>query len=173
LNISELASIYHLPNQTVETPNIVWSGFKKGEPPANLPLETNTPTETLTAIGATNFRNVYSNFGIKIDDRRRHVYIIGKSGTGKSTLIENMAIDDVYEGRGVIIVDPHGELAEKVLSCVPAERVKDVIIFDPADRAYPVAFNLLEMVDDDFKGMVASGSWEFSRKFSVIHGDLD
>lgn len=167
-NISELASIYHLPNQTVETPNIVWSGFKKGEPPANLPLDSNTPAETLTAIGSTNFRNVYADFGIKLDDRRRHIYIIGKSGTGKSTLIENMAIDDVYEGRGVIIVDPHGELAEKILSCVPTERIKDVIIFDPSDRGFPVAFNLLEMVDDDFKGMVASG---FVGIFKKIFGE--
>lgn len=168
LNITELASIYHLPNQTVETPSIVWSGSKKGEPPANLPLEENTPPEDLTVIGMTNFRNDYRKFGIKLDDRKRHVYMIGKSGTGKSTLIENMAIDDVYEGRGVIVVDPHGELADKVLSCIPDERVADVIVFDPADRAYPIAFNLLEAVEDDFKGMVASG---FVGIFKKIFGD--
>lgn len=167
-NIAELASIYHLPNQTVATPNIVWSGSKKGEPPANLPLSENTPSVDLTVIGVTNFRNVYREFGIKRDDRRRHVYIIGKSGTGKSTLIENMAVDDVVEGRGVIIVDPHGELADKVISCVPDDRINDVIVFDPADRAYPIGFNLLETVEDDFKGMVASG---FVGIFKKIFGD--
>lgn len=168
LNINELASIYHLPNETVETPNIVWSGSKKGEPPANLPLTDNTPQTDLTVIGATNFRNVFRSFGIKREDRKRHIYIVGKSGTGKSTLIENMAVDDVATGRGVIVVDPHGELADKVLACVPNERIQDVIVFDPADRAYPIAFNLLEHVEDDFKGMVASG---FVGIFKKIFGD--
>lgn len=156
-NIGELASLYHFPHKSVETPSIVWSGSKKGEPPANLPLSENTPPEDLTIIGETTYRNVHRKFGIKRDDRRRHIYIIGKSGVGKSVLMENMAIDDVLENRGVIIVDPHGELAEKVLSCVPDNRINDVVVFDPADRAYPIAFNLLEHVEDDFKGMVASG----------------
>lgn len=167
-NIEEMASVYHLPHKTVETPNIVWSGSKKGEPPANLPLSDNTPAEELTVIGITNFRNVFKKFGIKKDDRKRHIYIIGKSGVGKSVLIENMAIDDVVENRGLIVVDPHGELADKVLACVPDERVEDVIVFDPSDRAYPIAFNLLESVEDDFKGMVASG---FVGIFKKIFGD--
>ncbi len=156
-NISELASLYHFPHETVSTPNIVWSGAKKGEPPANLPLQDNTPKDDFTTIGETTFRNVFKLFGIKRDDRRRHVYIIGKSGVGKSVLMENMAIHDIHQGEGVIIVDPHGEFAEKVLACIPKERENDVIVFDPADRSYPIAFNLLENVDDDFKGMVASG----------------
>jgi len=167
-NIAELASIYHLPHASVATPNIVWSGSKKGEPPANLPLKDNMPDTDLTIIGETNFRNVFRVFGIKRDDRRRHIYIVGKSGTGKSTLIENMAINDVCEGRGVIVVDPHGELADKVLSCIPDNRVNDVIVFDPSDREYPVAFNLLEHVDDDFKSIVASG---FVGIFKKIFGD--
>ena len=156
-NNGELASIFHFPHQTVSTPNIVWSGSKKGEPPANLPLIENTPPSTLTTLGETNFRNINKKFGIKLDDRRRHIYIIGKSGVGKSVLMENMALDDVWEGRGVIVVDPHGEFAEKVLACIPDNRKEDVVVFDPADRAFPVAFNLLEHVEDDFKGMVASG----------------
>ncbi|MEI7792575.1 MAG: DUF87 domain-containing protein [Candidatus Berkelbacteria bacterium] len=167
-NIAELASIYHFPHSSVATPNIVWSGSKKGEPPANIPLQDNTPADELTVIGETNFRNIFKIFGIKKDDRRRHVYIVGKSGVGKSVLIENMAHDDVMEGRGVIIVDPHGELADKILSCVPENRIEDVVVFDPSDRDYPVAFNLLENVDDDFKSIVASG---FVGIFKKIFGD--
>ncbi|MFA7253457.1 MAG: type IV secretion system DNA-binding domain-containing protein [Patescibacteria group bacterium] len=156
-NIAELASIYHFPHMSVATPSIVWSGAKKGEPPANLPLQETTAEDELTVIGETNFRNVFRVFGIKKDDRRRHIYIVGKSGVGKSVLIENMAKDDVYKGRGVIIVDPHGELADKVLACIPENRIGDVVVFDPADREFPVAFNLLESIDDDFKPIVASG----------------
>ena len=167
-NIGEMASLFHFPHESVTTPNIVWSGAKKGEPPANLPLLENTPPEELTIVGETNFRNEYIKFGIKQDDRRRHIYVIGKSGVGKSVYLENMAIDDVWKGKGVIVVDPHGEFAEKILSCVPDHRVEDVVVFDPADRGYPVAFNLLENVDDDFKGMVASG---FVGIFKKIFGN--
>jgi len=168
LNISELAAIYHLPHQTVETPHIVWAGSKKAEPPSNLPMVDTVEAKQITILGETNFRNVYRKFGIKLDDRRRHIYMVGKSGVGKSVLMENMAMDDIREGRGVIIVDPHGELADKVLNCIPDERINDVAVFDPADRAYPIAFNLLEKVEDDFKGMVASG---FVGIFKKIFGE--
>lgn len=167
-NISELASVYHFPHSSVSTPNIVWSGSKKGEPPANLPMRSNTPLEDFTVLGETNFRNAYVEFGIKRDDRRRHIYIVGKSGVGKSVLIENMAITDVLKGSGVVIVDPHGELAEKILACIPDERVDDVVVFDPSDREFPIAFNLLEAVDDDFKSLVASG---FVGIFKKIFGN--
>lgn len=168
LNISELAAIYHLPHQTVETPHIVWAGSKKSEPPSNLPLVEQLDSTQLTVLGETNFRNVFRKFGIKLDDRRRHCYIVGKSGTGKSTLIENMSIDDVYENRGLIVVDPHGDLVDKLISCIPDHRIKDVVVFDPSDRAFPIAFNLLGKVEDDFKGMVASG---FVGIFKKIFGE--
>ena len=167
-NIAELASIYHLPHESVSTPNIVWSGSKRGEPPANLPLRGSMPSEDFTVIGETNFRNIFQEFGVKRDDRRRHIYIIGKSGVGKSVLIENMAVNDMYAGRGIIAVDPHGDLVDKLLSCVPDDRIDDVIIFDPSDRNYPIAFNLLDQVSDDFKGIIASG---FVGIFKKIFGD--
>jgi CxxC-x17-CxxC domain-containing protein len=105
----------------------------------------------------TNFRNQERVFGIKEDDRRRHMYVIGKTGVGKSNLLENMAIQDIRNGKGVCYVDPHGEGAEKILKAIPPERINDVVYFNPADSEYPVAFNILESVDEDKKNLVASG----------------
>ncbi len=156
-NIEELASIFHLPNVSVETPSIVWAGSKKGEPPADLPIEENVAEDQLTIFAKTDFRHIERKFGIKIPDRRYHMYAIGKTGTGKSTLLENMVIDDMQEGRGLAVVDPHGDLIEHLMHYVPDERIKDVVVFSPADRLYPVGFNLLENVDPELKNIVASG----------------
>ena len=105
----------------------------------------------------TNFRNQERKFGIKEDDRRRHMYAIGKTGMGKSNMLENMAIQDIRAGHGVCYVDPHGEGAEKMLRAVPANRINDVVYFNPADKDFPIAFNILEAVDEDKKNLVASG----------------
>jgi CxxC-x17-CxxC domain-containing protein len=105
----------------------------------------------------TNFRNQEVKFGIKKDDRRRHVYIIGKTGVGKSNVMENMAIQDIRNGEGVCYVDPHGEGAEKMLKAIPSNRINDVVYFNPADTEFPIAFNILEAVDESKKNLVASG----------------
>ncbi|MFZ5982705.1 MAG: type IV secretory system conjugative DNA transfer family protein, partial [Patescibacteria group bacterium] len=105
----------------------------------------------------TNFRNQERIFGIKRDDRRRHMYVIGKTGMGKSNMLENMAIQDIRNGEGVCVVDPHGEFAEKMLRAIPDERVNDVVYFNPADSEFPIAFNILEAVDEDKKNLVTSG----------------
>lgn len=157
MNIEELASIYHLPNASVETPNIAWAGSKKGEPPTNLPAEGVVSPDELTLFAMTDFRGHRQKFGMKLKDRRQHMYAIGKSGTGKSTMLENMAIDDIRKGRGVCIVDPHGDFINHVLDAIPASRINDVIYFNPADRDYAIGFNLLENVDPQLKNIVASG----------------
>ena len=97
------------------------------------------------------------DFGIKIDDRRRHVYIIGKTGMGKTVMLENMAIQDIQSRRGVGIVDPHGEFAEKMLDFVPKNRINDVIYFNPADLDFPIAFNVMEKVDFAHRHLVSAG----------------
>ncbi len=157
LNVEELATIYHLPNTTVTTPNIYWVRSKKVEPPNDLPTPKSVPEHDFTMLGKTNFRGSNQEFGIKTLDRRRHIYIIGKTGMGKSTLLENMIFSDIQAGKGVGVVDPHGDLADAVLNFVPSRRTNDVVLFDPSDRDYPVAFNMLENIDPALNTIVCSG----------------
>ncbi|MBF8281033.1 MAG: hypothetical protein HW383_806 [Candidatus Magasanikbacteria bacterium] len=111
----------------------------------------------INVFAQTNFRNQMRKFGIKLDDRRRHMYVIGKSGTGKTTMLENMVLNDIYSGHGVGVVDPHGDFAEKILDFIPSERVNDVIYFNPADFDHPIGFNILETVDANHRHLIASG----------------
>lgn len=157
LNTEELATIYHMPNMTVATPNIYWVKSKKVEPPTDIPTLKNTNETDLTSLGKTNFRGVNEAFGIKGQDRRRHMYIIGKTGMGKSTLLENMIFSDIQRGKGVGVIDPHGDLSDAVLNFIPSNRTNDVIVFDPSDREWPIAFNMLENVDPAFNTIVCSG----------------
>ncbi len=154
LSQEELATMFHLPTQTVSTPKIAWVENAKLEPPADLPDDSE---KDVTLLGQTNFRNHSVKYGIRPDDRRRHVYIIGKTGMGKSTLLENMIFSDILAGKGVAVIDPHGDLAEAVLRFVPKKRTNDVILFDPADKDFPVAFNILEGKNPEQRGLIASG----------------
>lgn len=111
----------------------------------------------ITPFAYTDFRNQPRKFGIKLDDRRRHVYVIGKTGMGKSVLLENMISHDVRAGHGLAVTDPHGDLVEKILDVIPSHRVNDVVYFNPSDVDYPIAFNPLESVDSKYRHLVASG----------------
>lgn len=111
----------------------------------------------ITFFAKTNFRNQETSFGIKADDRRRHIYIVGKTGMGKTNLLENLVIQDIKNGRGVCYIDPHGDTSEKLLKAIPSSRINDVIYFNPADAEFPIAFNILEAVSEDKKNLVASG----------------
>src|SRR3989339_787474 len=105
----------------------------------------------------TNFRNQRLKFGIKTDDRRRHMYLIGKTGMSKSTVMENMIIQDIANGEGVALVDPHGDLAEKIIDYIPSHRINDVVYFNPADFEFPIAFNVIESNSLEHKHLIASG----------------
>ncbi len=155
LNIEELASIFHLPNISVETPTISWTASSQGEPPENLPIVGSE--RDISVFAETRFRDQITQFGLKADDRRRHVYAIGKTGMGKTNMLENMVLADMEAGRGLAVVDPHGDFVENILEHIPANRVNDVIVFNPADRDFPIAFNIFERVDKDAKSLVASG----------------
>ena len=118
----------------------------------------------ITLLAQTNFRNQRVKFGIKTDDRRRHMYVIGKTGTGKTEMLENMALADIKAGHGLGIIDPHGEFAEKILELIPESRMDDVIYFNPADINYPIAFNPLEVADPELRHLVASGIMSVFKK---------
>ncbi|MFA5000304.1 MAG: type IV secretory system conjugative DNA transfer family protein [Patescibacteria group bacterium] len=137
LNSEELASVFHLPLRTTETPNILWLTAKIAPAPNNIPTEG-------IALGENIYRGVKQEIRMKRADRRRHTYIIGKSGTGKSVLLANMAIQDIENGEGVCVLDPHGDLIQDILDRVPPERAEDVIIFSPGDLERPLALNLLD-----------------------------
>ncbi|MBU1291885.1 type IV secretion system DNA-binding domain-containing protein [Patescibacteria group bacterium] len=110
----------------------------------------------ITVFAKTNFRNKETVFGIKRRDRRQHMYVIGKSGTGKTELLKNIALQDIQNGEGVCIVDPHGEFVEEVVDKIPSNRVNDVVYFNPADTEYPIGFNVLQVTDEKYKHLVSS-----------------
>src|SRR3989344_5519846 len=108
-------------------------------------------------FATTNFRNSSRVFGIKTADRRNHMYVVGKTGTGKTTLLRNMMISDIMAGNGVAVVDPHGEFAESILDYVPENRIDDVVFSNPADLDFPIAFNAVEKVEANERHLVSSG----------------
>lgn len=158
LNIEELASVFHLPHTNVETPNIVWASNKTAEPPAKLPVITGNDAidENISAFGMTNFRGINHQFGMLRSDRSRHVYIIGQTGAGKSGTLELFALSDIFHGHGYAIIDPHGDFAIDNLRFIPGSRLKDVVYFNPADTAYPLGFNPLEVTDPSMKTNISS-----------------
>ncbi len=147
MNTEEITSLFHFPSGHVETPNIVWLAAKKISPPAELPTEG-------CLVGYNDFRNMYRDIYLTDEDRRRHVYIIGQTGTGKSQLQINMVIQDMVNGKGLCFIDPHGDTIDSILEFVPKERAEDVIIFDPSDIERPVALNMMEFERPEQKGLV-------------------
>lgn len=163
LTTDELCGLVHLPTSYVKTPQINWVSAHAFEPPSNLPivdpdLTDNIKVENeLTPIWITNFRWTNISFGIGPSDRRRHIYVLWKTWMWKSTLLENMIIDDIRKGRGVAVIDPHGDLAEWVIWFIPKNRTNQTIIFDPSDKNWPIAFNMLDEVSPEHRPLVASG----------------
>lgn len=160
LNTLELATIYHFPNSMMHMPNIVWGKRLNLDTPENLPVNLrilDNDKQRVNFFGKTKYKNQDTVFGIKDEDRLRHMYIIGKTGTGKSTMIENMAIDDIRKGKGVGVLDPHGTTIQHILQFTPKKRVKDVCYFNPADPEYSYPLNILEIDNPNQKELVVSG----------------
>ncbi|HAG27328.1 TPA: hypothetical protein DCG61_00885 [Patescibacteria group bacterium] len=144
LNTEELTSLWHLPTPLLETPNIKWLLSKKAPPPINLAPE-----------GLLLGRNIYRGIETKVhmarEDRRRHMYILGRTGVGKTEVMKYMAVQDIANGEGLCIIDPHGDFIEDVLPHVPKSRAEDVILFDPFDTERPMGLNMLEVTHDSHK----------------------
>ncbi|MBI2074654.1 MAG: type IV secretion system DNA-binding domain-containing protein [Candidatus Levybacteria bacterium] len=172
LNAQELATIWHPPGFLMAgVKNIAWGKTLSGEPPENLPTAltaTDEQKKDINFFATTNFKNQETIFGIKSADRRKHVYIIGKTGAGKSTLIANMAIDDIRKDRGIGIIDPHGDLSETILDYIPKRRLNDVVYLEPFDQERVFSLNVLEVKNKQHKDLVASGIVSI---FYKIYGD--
>ncbi len=161
LNVAELATLFHLPTEKLSRlKNIAWGRSLLGEPPENLPVAaglTDEQKKEVNFFARTEFKNKITTFGIKRPDRRKHIYMIGKTGTGKSTLIANMAINDIRHREGVAVIDPHGDLCEILLDYIPSYRLNDICYLDPSDAKYPFRLNLLEVKNIAHAELIASG----------------
>jgi hypothetical protein len=164
LTAEELSTIFNLPPNTDTVPNLYKILSPKAEPPLGLPTPENTANEDLCLFGQTNYRNIREIFGIKRRDRARHMYVIGKSGSGKSKLMELIMKNDIEKGDGFCVIDPHGDLIENIIPFIPESRVKDVIYFNPADEEFPISFNPIEKVDKAYRQQIATGLIEVFKK---------
>lgn len=144
----EISTAYHFPYKGNTISNVVNTASKRAPAPDILPREGLVNLKEVSFFGETNYRNQQWRFGIKRIDRRRHLYIVGKTGSGKSKLLELLLISDIKDGHGCCLLDPHGDLADEVLKFVPKNRIKDVVYVDPSDRDFPIGFNPLESVED-------------------------
>ncbi len=149
LTNEELATIFHFPNKSVSTPNIFWITAKRAPAPHQI------PTSGLY-LGKSTYRGLVKQVFMDLDDRRRHMYIIGKTGTGKSEFLKDMIMQDIKRGMGLAVIDPHGDLIEDILPLVPPQRAEDVIFFDPSDTKRPMGFNMLDAQTEEQKHYVVT-----------------
>jgi len=160
LSTTELASLFHFPLPTTGTPNILWRGSKVAPAPAGMPTSG-------VLLGYNRYRGIETPVFLQEEDRRRHLYLIGQTGTGKTTLFLNMIVADIQAGRGVGVVDPHGDLIEDIMLHIPEERREDVILFDPKDAERPLGFNILEAKDAGQRDLVVNEVVQILQKLAA------
>jgi len=154
---AQAGNFFHLPTLENFNKGLDYTLYRKLAYPTNLPTTKNTDPKDLTILGNTDYRGEKITFGIKEEDKFRHMYIVGKTGTGKSTFIANLLKSDMIAGHGLALLDPHGELVDTVLEHIPTNRINDVILFDVADSDFPIGFNLLQGSTEEEKNLIASG----------------
>ena len=147
LSTEELATMFHFPNALTQTPGIKWLAAKASVAPVNLPTDG-------TPFAFTHFRGKEEVVRIKPEDRLRHMYVVGQTGTGKTSLLKHLIINDIIAGNGVCYIDPHGDDAMNIINHIPKERAEDVVIFDPADTERPMALNIFEATTTEEKDFV-------------------
>jgi hypothetical protein len=148
LNTAELSTVFHFPNQTVKTPHIHWLLSKRA--PAG-PEVSSSYTDGSVHLADSIFRDNVKKVYLKLNDRRRHLYSIGKTGAGKTNFLQRMILQDIYNGHGLAFLDPHGDACEHILKRIPPERAEDVVYFNPADEQRPVGFNIMEYANENEK----------------------
>jgi len=166
LSAEELATLWHPATATVRAPAMQTTQCRELEPPRLLPLGHHEPDTAL--LGRTKFRGRREVFGLRTDDRRRHLAVIGKTGMGKTTLLRQLIASDIAAGRGLALIDPHGDLAQTILDAVPSHRTNDVVLFDAGDRDFPLAFTPLACPQPAQRPLVASG---VVSAFKKLYGD--
>jgi len=149
LNSDELATVFHFPNKSIETAHIFWLNAKRAPAPSQIPMSG-------LYLGKSRYRGVDRPIFMAEDDRRRHMYVIGKTGTGKSQLLEEVILQDINAGKGVAVIDPHGDLIDGIMSRMPSSRAEDVIYFDPSDTDRPMGLNMLEAKTEEQKHFVVT-----------------
>ncbi len=157
VSFSQAINVFHLPTKINFIKGLDYTVYRKLPYPTILPTPDNTPAKELTLLGDTDYRGDKIRFWIREEDKFRHMYIVGKTWTGKSTFINNMIISDMRAGNGLCLLDPHGELVDDLLEYIPSNRINDVILFDVGDAEYPIGFNLLQADNEDEKNRIASG----------------
>ena len=157
VSFSQVINLFHLPTKNNFVKGLEYTVYRKLPYPTLIPTPENTPERELTLIGDTDYRGQKIRFWIREEDKFRHIYIVGKTGTGKSTFINNMIISDMRAGNGLCLLDPHGELVDDLLEYIPPNRINDVILFDVWDAEYPIGFNLLQADNETEKNKLASG----------------
>jgi hypothetical protein len=171
LTHNQAVNFFHIPTIANFVKGLDYCVYRKLPYPTNLPTIKNTQENDLTVLGLTDYRGEKITFGIKKEDKFRHMYIVGKTGTGKSVFLSNMIISDMKAGNGLCLLDPHGELVDAVLEHIPTNRINDVILFDVADSDFPIGFNLLQAETEDGKNLIASGVvTTFKRLFGTSRG---
>ncbi|HKL44545.1 MAG TPA: DUF87 domain-containing protein [Candidatus Absconditabacterales bacterium] len=157
MTFGQAVNFFHIPTKTNFVKGLEYTVYRRLPYPTNIPTVKSTPQNELTILGKTHYRGEDIQFGIKREDKFRHYYIVGKTGTGKSTFISNMVKSDMEAGNGLCLLDPHGDLVDTVLEHVPTNRINDVILFDVSDTDFPMGFNLLQADNEDEKNRIASG----------------
>lgn len=168
LQTDQIATLFYIPTSKQAMQHIDVSGFQKISPPDNLPTLLNVSPGELSSFASTTFQDSNIIFGIKRSDRNKHIYILGKSGMGKSKLMHLLMLPDIINGKGFALIDPHGDLAKDVLHYIPRERIPDTVYLDPGDIDFPFGFNLLQNVGEDYKQQVSSS---FVTVFKKLFGN--